>query len=184
MMSLGGIQICQSPQEIDIFKKELSKIGEGDLCEVGVYMGGTARIMAEMHPEREIYLFDTFEGLPIVEEDKGDRITYPLAVGMMKEATLEIAQENLKQFKNVHIYKGVFPETAEPIKDKKFAFVHLDVDTYRGTKEALEFFSDKAKVILVHDYVWYKGVSRAVDEFCEGKYKAEVYPHRQGIIRL
>lgn len=183
-MPLNNIMTCQSPEEIEIFKKELSKIGGWNLAEVGVYMGGTAVLMAEMYPNKEIYLFDTFEGLPYVEEE--DRITYPLSVGMMKEATYEIAQKNLGQYKNVHIYKGIFPETSEPIKDKKFSFVHLDVDTYKGTRDTLDFFYSRTKgIIVVHDYGWYKGVSRAVDEFCEiYNLKVEKCGIRQGIIRL
>ncbi len=186
MIKYNKIDIAQSPWDIEVFRKVLWEIGEGDLAEVGVYMGGTARIMAETYPERDIYLFDTFEGLPYVEEKQGDTITYPLEVGMMKEATLEIAQDNLKSFKNVHIYKGIFPNTAEPIKDKTFAFVHLDVDVYKSTKEALKFFYPRTKgIILIHDYNHYKGVTKAVDEFVRSNsLYVEIIGIRQGLIKI
>ena len=97
MIKYKDIDTCQSPWEIELFKSSLLEIEYGDLAEVGVYKGGTAVIMADMYQDREIYLFDTFEGLPYVDEKKGDTITFPLHVGIMKEATYEIAKENLKQ---------------------------------------------------------------------------------------
>lgn len=186
MIKYNNIDTCQSLWDIDEFVRELQDIGSGDLCEVGVYKGGTAKIMAEMYPDRQIYLFDTFEGLPDVEENKGDTITFPLHKGMMNEATYEIAVENLKQYKNIHIYKGIFPKNAEPIKDMKFPFVHLDVDTYRGTKEGLEFFLNRVRgKILVHDYNHYKGVTKAVDEFVrKNNLSVSIIGLRQGLINI
>lgn len=186
MIKYNGIDTCQSLWDIEELIKELEKIGSGDLCEIGVYKGGTAKIMVEMYPDRQIYLFDTFEGLPYINENKGDTITFPLHKGMMNEATYEIAQENLKQYKNIHIYKGIFPKTAEPIKDKQFAFVHLDVDTYRGTKESLKFLLNKVKgKILIHDYNHYKGVTKAVDEFVRNNnLYVEIIGVRQGLIKI
>jgi len=181
MINYKGVPICQDPDEITFFKNELNNIGEGDLAEVGVYYGGTAKIMAERYPDRDIYIFDTFEGLPDwVDNEVGDSDVEKFKTGDMKEATLKIVKENLKEYKNIHIYKGVFPETSEPIKDKKFAFVHIDTDIYKSTKLALDFFIPRAKVIIIHDYPIFKGVRKAVDE-C-GK-KVETHNLRQGIIR-
>lgn len=36
----------------------------GALAEVGVFRGGTARVICEAKGERTLHLFDTFEGLP------------------------------------------------------------------------------------------------------------------------
>jgi O-methyltransferase len=36
--------------------------------------------------------------------------------------------------------KGLFPHTAEAVKDKVFGFVHLDVDLYESTLAGLKFF--------------------------------------------
>jgi hypothetical protein len=36
----------------------------GDLAEVGVYQGGSAKLIAEAKGDRPLHLFDTFEGLP------------------------------------------------------------------------------------------------------------------------
>ena len=39
---------------------------EGDMAEVGVYQGGSAKLICEAKGKSNLYLFDTFEGLPNV----------------------------------------------------------------------------------------------------------------------
>ena len=36
----------------------------GDIAEIGVYKGGTAKLICELKGNKNLYLFDTFEGLP------------------------------------------------------------------------------------------------------------------------
>ena len=70
------------------------------------------------------------------------------------------------------MYKGIFPETAKKIKNKRFAFVHIDVDIYQSTKDALEFFYPRVNIggsIIVHDYPAHRGVQEACDEFMESR---------------
>ena len=43
--------------------KKTEKI-EGDIAEVGVYKGGSAKLICEATNKKPVYLFDTFEGLP------------------------------------------------------------------------------------------------------------------------
>ena len=139
---------------------------EGDFAEVGVFKGGSARIICLAKGDRPLHLFDTFEGLP----EPGNEDT-----GLLKStftASLIEVKLHLNDYENVHIYKGLFPETATPIKDKKFAFVHLDGDLYNTTKQALYFFyprMEKGGLILMHDYQRIKGVTKAIKEFFDKK---------------
>ena len=55
-------------------------------------------------------------------------------------ASYDDVKTYLAQEKNVFLYKGLFPDTSAPVKDKRFSFVNLDVDTYESTKKCLEFF--------------------------------------------
>ena len=178
------IKIYQTEPELRHFKEGLDKIKniEGDLIEVGVFEGGTAKLMADAYPNRPIHLFDTFEGLPdTIRVDKGDSKNY--TVGHCK-GTIETAKDYLLMpvrpngvkvwvdRPNVFWYKGVFPETSDPVKDRRFAFAHIDVDIYQGTKDSLEFIyprMNKGGLIIVHDYPAHPGVKRAVDEFMVGK---------------
>ena len=41
---------------------------DGDMAEVGVFQGGSAKLICEAKGERKFYLFDTFEGLPDVSD--------------------------------------------------------------------------------------------------------------------
>lgn len=166
------ITIYQIDSELGHIKEYLSRVKDvkGDLIEVGVFEGGSAKLLAEAYPKRTVYLFDTFEGLPDkLNTTMGDVKSY--YVGHAK-AELETCKEYLKDNKNVKIYKGVFPESGEPVKDKTFCFAHIDVDIYESTKESLEFIyprMNKGGILLVHDYPVHVGVKNAVDEFMKDK---------------
>jgi len=78
----------------------------------------------------------------------------------------------LEKYKNVHFYKGLFPATAGSVKDKKFSFINLDVDTYESTLNCLKFFysrMNRCGVIISHDYISATGVRKAFDEFFKDK---------------
>lgn len=50
---------------IAAYLKETSEIG-GVCAEVGVYKGGSAKVIAENKGSRPLYAFDTFSGIPVV----------------------------------------------------------------------------------------------------------------------
>lgn len=139
---------------------------EGDIAEVGVFWGGTARVICEAKGDRRLHLFDTFEGLP-----EPDEIDSAFQKGQYA-CSLESVRDYLSGFPRVQFYKGYFPATGEPVKDRSFSFVHLDVDLYTSTLQALEFFYPRMEpgaIIISHDYVEFPGVRKAFDEFFEHK---------------
>lgn len=152
---------------IHSFVKTLSNLKEGEMAEVGVYNGETAIIIAEAKGDKELYLFDTFNGLPETQDE--DKSFYE---GQFKGSE-EISKRRLSKYKNVHIYKGIFPkDTGHFIEDKKFSFVNLDVDLYKSTLECLKFFYPRmvnGGIILMHDYIWDLNTKKAINEFFEGK---------------
>jgi predicted O-methyltransferase YrrM len=140
----------------------------GDIAEVGVYRGGSAKIICSAKGEKALHLFDTFEGLPKVEEID---MVWPFYEGKFA-ASFEDVRDYLKENENVHFYKGIFPATSDPVKDKKFSLVNLDVDCYESTKQSLEFFyprMSRGGVIISHDYITAPGVKKAFDDFFAGK---------------
>lgn len=140
---------------------------DGAMAEVGCYEGGTARMICEGKGSRALHVFDTFDGLPELRGD--ERQTH--AKGQYA-ASMEGVQELLSPFPEVHLHKGIFPETAGPIENLRFSFVHLDVDLYRGTLDSLEFFYPRmlpGGIVLSHDYSVLAGVRRAFDAFMDGK---------------
>ena len=84
------------------------------------------------------------------------------------KVSLENVKKYLSTYPNVFFYKGLFPKTSGPVRAQTFSFVHLDVDLYNSTKEALEFFYPRITrggVIISHDYCWSKGVRTAFQEY-------------------
>ena len=150
--------------------KSQSKL-DGDMAEVGVYQGGSAKLIAEVKNGKELHLFDTFEGLPKVSEKDTHFGTSYWKTGEFSNTSLEKVKNYLSNYKNIFCYKGKFPDTSEPIKNKKFSFVHLDVDLFQSTIDCLEFFYPRminGGVILTHDYHT-DGVKQAFNEFCKDK---------------
>ncbi|GAB6286014.1 MAG: hypothetical protein STSR0009_22150 [Methanoregula sp.] len=140
----------------------------GDIAEVGVYKGGSAKIICSAKGDKNLHLFDTFAGLPKVDE--ADMI-WQFYEGKFA-ASLESVQAYLAVEKNVFLYKGIFPATSGPVKDRHFSLVNFDVDTYDSTKRCLEFFYPRMNpggIIISHDYITVPGVRRAVDEFFADK---------------
>ena len=140
----------------------------GDIAEVGVYKGGTAKLICEVKGEKNLYLFDTFEGLPKTNEND-----LFVKKGWLDDTSVESVKKFLNNYKNVHFLKGVFPQTSEPVTDKKFSFVHLDTDLYQSTFDALTFFWPRmisGGRIISHDYntTSMPGVKKAFFEFFKG----------------
>ncbi len=140
----------------------------GDIAEVGVYRGGSAKIICAAKGNRPLHLFDTFEGLPKVDEVDA---VWPFYEGKFA-ASFDDVKKYLATETNVSLYKGLFPDTAGPVIDRKFSFVNLDVDTYESTKQCLQFFYSRMNpggIIISHDYLTAPGVQKAVDEFFSDK---------------
>lgn len=105
-----------SDVELNNISEYTIKTQTGSIAEVGVYKGDSARAICESKGERKLYLFDTFEGLPdiLTQDDKY------FEVGAYK-SDYEDVKKMLEEYPNVHIIKGVFPETADVVKDELFS---------------------------------------------------------------
>jgi len=144
---------------------------DGDLAEVGVYRGGSARVICEAKADKTLHLFDTFKGMPEVNEaiDRHRR-------GDFDDTSLGAVQTYLAGFGEVRFYPGLFPESAADLAGSptRFSFVNLDVDLYESTLSGLAFFYPRLSrngFLLSHDYraITCPGVKRAFDEFFADK---------------
>ena len=145
----------------------------GDVAECGVYKGGTAYIMAELiktvAPERRLYLFDTFDGMPDT-----DRLRDRHVGGEFNLTSLGAVRRYLSVFDNVDLVAGFIPDTLLPFEDRRFSFVHIDLDIYQAILAASAFFFERVMpggFILYDDYGFAScpGARRAVDEFYADK---------------
>jgi O-methyltransferase len=144
---------------------------EGDMAEVGVYKGGTARLIAKSCPNKTLHLFDTFSGMPSV-----DKTIDVVQQGDFSDTSLEEVKNYLIDCHNVIYHQGVFPQTASGL-NKEFSLVHVDVDIYDSVISCLDFFYHKlvpGGVLIFDDYEWKgcPGVKKALDKFLKGKPEA------------
>jgi len=140
---------------------------EGDMAEVGVYQGGSAKLICEAKGKSNLYLFDTFEGLPNVSNIDTHFGKKFWVKNQFNNTTEESVKKFLKDYKNIKIYKGIFPDSAELIQETKFSFVHLDVDLYKSTIDSLRYFYPRlinGGIILIHDFHT-DGIKKAISEF-------------------
>lgn len=164
---------------------------EGDLAELGVYRGFSARVIHHYLPERKFYLFDTFTGF-----DERDIQAERTVTGRQAQA-LEFARTGVEralrhiapQNDNVQVFPGYFPDSApEFLRERKFAFVNLDADLYEPMLAGLKFFYDKMApggFILAHDFNAWPGSRKAVEEFFKGKPELPIpMPDKSGSVLI
>ena len=138
---------------------------DGSIAEVGVYRGGSAYYLDLLSNGKNVYLCDTFEGIPYKGElDKHE-------IGDFDAVSYEDIRE---RFPSAIILKGIFPDTAEIAinENQTFCFVHLDADQYKSTVDSLNYFYPKmveGGVIIFDDWGWLPGVDLAITEFFKDK---------------
>lgn len=143
----------------------------GDFVECGVYKGMTAYLMCQalQGKDKKAHLFDSFVGLSAPGELDG---SYWVAGAL--SAPESVLRETLGEFDNYRVYRGWIPERFEEVAGNKFSLVHVDVDLYQPTRDALEFFyprTSRGGIILMDDYgfITCPGAKRAADEFFASK---------------
>lgn len=162
-----------------------SRSVDGDVAELGVYRGGTGRLLSQVLPDKAVHLFDTFEGMP--ERDRRyDPAAYSRA--FLSDTSLEEVRGYLADRPNVQLHAGTFPETAKSLEHARFAFVHIDADIYPSTLAACEFFYPRMTpggVMLFDDYGNCPGVIQAAEEFFYGPRETPVYlATGQGVVMV
>lgn len=147
---------------------------DGDVVECGCARGGSAALMAlslrQLGERRNLWLFDTFEGLPAPTADDPDYEIAELFTGSCLGRLNEV-QELFRRdgvAEGVHFVKGLFQETLPSSPIERIALLHVDGDWYESVKVCLETLYDKVVpggVIQFDDYGYWKGARKAVDEF-------------------
>ncbi|MGH9491491.1 MAG: TylF/MycF/NovP-related O-methyltransferase [Terriglobales bacterium] len=140
----------------------------GAMAEVGVYRGGTARLLARMRPDRRFYLFDTFAGMPPTDPAR-DRHR----AGDFADTSLEAVRDFVGA-ENAVFRPGLFPDSAAGLESERFALVHVDCDIYPSVRACCEWFYPRltmggAMVFDDYGYTSCPGARQAVDEFFAAK---------------
>ena len=161
----------------------------GAFAECGVWRGGSVMMMAFALQvmgvtDRDIYLFDTFEGMtPPTEEDidlygqsaaslleAGDRSNNPAwAYSHIEEVKANLRKTGYPLERFLFVPGDVMttlPEHGPP----DLALLRLDTDWYASTRHELEHLFPRLcerGVLIIDDYGHYRGARKAVDEYLE-----------------
>lgn len=178
---------------VEAVRYVIAKNVPGAFAECGVWRGGSVlAIILTLQKldidDRDIYLYDTFEGMtPPTEKDTSD----------FSAPAKEIWDENISQGKapfgpafaekyfnfsdvkntilgsgypaeRVHFIKGPVEQTIPSSVAEKIALLRLDTDWYESTKHELVHLYPRIPiggVLIIDDYGHWNGCRQAVDEF-------------------
>jgi hypothetical protein len=157
---------------------------EGDIAECGVYRGGTLIPMSlhlkQRGAKKVAYGFDSFEGFDASVDSEialGGLPNSEKRRGGFADTSYEYVDAKVHRFgleNHAKLVKGFLADTLPEHAERRFCFVHLDVDIYESYKIALQFFYPRCVpqgVILLDEYndpPW-PGCNKAVDEFLADK---------------
>ncbi len=152
------------------YEEIMAKKIKGNVAEVGVYKGDFSKKLNQLFTDRQLYLFDTFEGFNDKDIHTEQEQNFSDGKQDFSDTSIDLVMGKMPHPENCIIKKGFFPETAEDINDR-FCFVSLDTDLYEPIYQGLVFFYpklEKGGYIFVHDFnnVGYKGARQAVTKFC------------------
>jgi O-methyltransferase len=163
----------------------------GAIVECGVWRGGSMMACAKTlvalgDCTRELFLFDTFEGMPppaavdvrydgesakaiLESQPRSDENAY------WAVAPLEAVRENMRAtgypMDKVHFVRGRVEETLPAAAPAAIALLRLDTDWYESTRHELQHLYPRlarAGVLIIDDYGWWQGARAATDEFLAG----------------
>lgn len=162
----------------------------GTVVECGVWKGGSMMAVAYMLQElsdiqRDLYLFDTFEGMTpptdkdvahfnvdaktlLKSEDEGKREIYR-CYASLEEVRNNLYSTNYPSTK-VSFIQGKVEDTIPDQAPEKIALLRLDTDWYESTRHELEHLFPRlvpGGVIIIDDYGYWKGCKQATDEYIE-----------------
>jgi hypothetical protein len=163
----------------------------GGIVECGVWRGGSMMaaalsLLKQNCGDRDLYLFDTFEGMP---EPTGQDIDFrgrPARAHFERSrkgvygsgwcrATHEDVRLNMSSTgydtKRIHYIEGKVEDTIPLRAPESTALLRLDTDWYESTRHELQHLYPRVSrrgVIIIDDYGHWRGAKRATDEFLAG----------------
>lgn len=158
----------------------------GAMVECGVWQGGScmniALTLQQQHVcDRDIYLFDTFEGMTPPESMDVDLLnrsatalleTPTESASTQCVAALEIVQRNMLSTRypaeKIHYIPGAVETTLPARAPAQIALLRLDTDWYASTKQELTHLYPRLAsggVLIIDDYGHWRGARQATDEY-------------------
>jgi O-methyltransferase len=160
----------------------------GAIAECGVWKGGSMMAVAKTLVDegdltRDLYLYDTFEGMsePTDVDRSFDGVPAeeqlaetPKGEGVWCYASLDEVRDNIAStgypLDKMHFIKGRIEETIPKENPPEMAILRLDTDWYESTRHELEHLFPllvDGGFLIIDDYGHWQGARKAVDEFLE-----------------
>ncbi len=153
---------------------------EGAIVECGVFKGASIILLAELFKnasqcEKEIFLYDTFEGWPAqTAQDKRfsqKPLTKQTAWGQsapdLASVRKNVEATGYPKEKFVFV-KGKVEETIPASVPEKISLLRLDTDGYDSTRhELIHLYPllSEGGILIIDDYGHWEGAKKAVDEY-------------------
>jgi hypothetical protein len=160
---------------------------QGDFVECGVWRGGSSMaaamsLMKAGDTERQLYLFDTFEGMSSpTEHDRRANDSVSAEALLHAAASVDkiwcrasfddvAANMGLTGYpaEKVVLCKGKVEDTLPAYAPERIALLRLDTDWYESTRHELEQLYPRLAVggvLIIDDYGYWAGARKAVDEY-------------------
>ena len=178
-----------SDYDLDVYFGDLVRLVAGvpgDVAEFGVFKGFSLSAIARHAPNRQVWGFDSWQGLPaFTHQDEADRPSFR-GQGSLAASKADVAATFANAglgFSNVHLVDGWFKDTIFRLEDRPLALVNLDADLYESCRLVLEAvwpLLSPGGIISLDEYnePYFPGARIAVDEFLaredvRGRYRLE-----------
>lgn len=170
-----------SRSELAIILGELARVlgrqVAGAAVELGCYRGATslmmAQLMVELAPTKQLYLYDSFAGLPSKTEYDRSALGDDFQPGVLKASKSEV----LKAFAHANlprptVKKAWFSQLSGDDLPERICFAYFDGDYYDSIRDSFRVCRGRlapGATLVVDDYdnASLPGVRRAVDEWRE-----------------
>lgn len=157
----------------------------GAFVECGVWRGGSMMAVADVlldlgDMSRDLFLFDTFEGMVAPTAEDGERAATRWAESTHDQgresdwcyASLDDVRANVLSTRypadRIHFVRGRVEDTIPVEAPDQIALLRLDTDWYDSTRHELEHLYPRLQrggVLIIDDYGRWQGARKAVDEF-------------------
>jgi O-methyltransferase len=151
--------------------EEVDRAGvPGALVDCGVWNGGSTILLSAAAPERNVWAFDSFAGLPEPHELDGRESE---GLGGELVGSEQKLREGFEQFAHparLHVRAGWFEETLAAAAGDigTVAVLHCDSDWYDSVLLTLEVMYPLVSAggfVVIDDYGTFPGAQRATDEY-------------------
>ena len=160
----------------------------GAVAECGCWKGLSSYLMCKLLQQDnssfsgcEFHLIDSFEGLSVPGEEDvirqrlvhngKERLGKPFKAAGGYSSSLSHIKEVLNGYPDVSYHHGWIPEVLLSVPERTYRFVHVDVDLFEPTYEAVKYFFPRlctGGILICDDYgsLFWPGAKMAIDKYC------------------